>query len=369
MTVPFVDLKRLHEGVRDELLAAFARVLDSGVFVQGPEVAAFEAEAALQYGARHAIATSSGTAALHLALAAAGIGAGDEVITVANTFIATAEAISLAGATPVFAEIEDGGFNIDPADAERRITARTKAIVAVHLYGQMAQMGRLQAICREHGLKLIEDACQAHGARLEGRMAGTIGDAGCLSFYPTKNVGTLGEGGMVLTADDQIADRVRSLGNHGQASRHEHVVPGYNYRMPELQAAALRVLSPHLEAWNAARRVAAGWYDDGLAGLPIERPAAGPDGSHVYHLYVIRCRARAGLHAALTGAGIQAAIHYPSPIHLQPAYRPCGGGEGSLPRTEAAVEEILSLPFHPAIRRDEVDEVCEAIATFCGAHA
>lgn len=362
--VPFVDMHRLHGPLRQELLAAFARVLDSGAYVQGSEVAAFEAEFARHYGAPFALAVNSGTAALHLVLEAFDIGPGDTVITVANTFIATAEAITMAGATPVFADIEEGGFNIDPADAERRITPRTRAIIAVHLYGQVAAMGRLAEVCHRNNLLLIEDACQAHGATLDGRPAGTIGDAGCLSFYPTKNVGTIGEGGMVLTPNRRVAERVRSLRDHGQARRHEHLVPGYNYRLPELQAAALRVLAPHLENWNAARAEAAAWYEEGLAGLPVVPPAAPGPADNVYHLYVIRTRERDALQAALASQGIQAAIHYPTPIHLQPAYTGFGADPGSLPRTETAVAEVLSLPFHPAIRRDEVDAVCEAIRRF-----
>ncbi|MGH2633307.1 MAG: DegT/DnrJ/EryC1/StrS family aminotransferase [Tepidiformaceae bacterium] len=379
--VPFVDMGRLHGPLRQELLAAFARVLDSGGYVQGAEVEAFEAEFGRQYGTSaastgsapagfagnapsSALAVNSGTAALHLVLEAFGVGAGDTVITVANTFIATAEAITLAGATPVFADIEEDGFNIDPADAERRITPRSRAILAVHLYGQVADMGQLAEVCHRNNLLLIEDACQAHGAVLDGRPAGTIGDAGCLSFYPTKNVGTIGEGGMVLTVDRRAAARVRSLRDHGQGHRHEHLVPGYNYRMPELQAAALRVLAPHLEAWNEARARAAQWYEEGLAGLPVVPPAAPGGAEHVYHLYVIRAPERDALQAELRAQGIQTAIHYPTPIHLQPAYLEFGGGPGSLPNTEAAVAEILSLPFHPNIRRDEVDAVCEAILRF-----
>jgi len=362
VNVPFVDMHRLHAETRDQVLAAFARVLDSGGFVQGHEVDAFEREFAAQYGAPHAVAVNSGTAALHLALEASGVGAGDEVITVANTFIATAEAITLARATPVFADIEPGGFNIDPDDAERRISSRTKAIIAVHLYGQVAQMARLREICDRHRLVLIEDACQAHGAVLDGRAAGTIGDVGCLSFYPTKNVGTIGEGGMLLTADDDVAERGRSLRNHGQAGRHEHLVPGYNYRMPELQAAALRVLAPHLEQWNRLRRQAAGWYRDALIDTPVELPAEGPPGSHVYHLFVIRAANRDALQARLAEAGIGTAVHYPTAIHQQPAYREFS--PGALPRTEAAVGEILSLPFHPFITREEVEAVAAAVKKF-----
>lgn len=364
MKVPFVDMARLHAGTKQELMAAFERVLDSGAFVQGHEVESFEREFGATCGADQALAVNSGTAALHLALQACGIGPGDEVITVANTFIATAEAISLVGATPVFADIEEGGFNLDPADFERKITPRTRAVIVVHLYGRLAAMDRIMPIAQGHGLKVIEDACQAHGAALGGRSAGTFGDAGCFSFYPTKNVGTVGEGGMVVTSDDAIAARVASLRNHGQTERHHHVEPGYNYRMPELQAAALRVLAPRLEAWNAARVAAAGWYAEGLSGAGVELPAAGPGGGHVYHLYVVRSRQRDTLQRFLSERGIATAIHYPTPVHLQPAYASERHGPGELPRTEIAAGEILSLPMHPSITRQEVAAVCEAVHAF-----
>jgi dTDP-4-amino-4,6-dideoxygalactose transaminase len=312
----------------------------------------------------HALAVNSGTAALHLVLQALGIGAGDEVLTVAHTFIATAEAITLAGATPVFADVEPGGFNMDPEDAERRITPRTKAILVVHLYGQLAQMDRLRDICRRHDLRLVEDACQAHGAMLRGQPAGTLGDAGCLSFYPTKNVGTVGEGGMVLTADREVAERVRMLRNHGQVARHEHAAPGYNYRLPELQAAALRVIAPRLGGWNEARVRAAGWYRECLGGASVRLPDEGVAGGHVYHLYVVRSAARDDLQRHLTAKGIGTAVHYPTPVHLQPAYAACGEGPGSLPHTERVAREILSLPMHPHITRDEVAAVSASIAAF-----
>jgi dTDP-4-amino-4,6-dideoxygalactose transaminase len=354
-------MARLHAGTRSEMLAGFERVLDSGGFVQGAEVEAFEREFAGSYGVRHALAVSNGTAALHLALAAAGIGPGDEVITVANTFIATVEAISLTGASPVFADIDYRTMLIDPTDVERKVTARTRAIIPVHLYGRVCDIEALGHIARRYGLKVIEDACQAHGARDFGANAGALGDAGCLSFYPTKNLGTVGEGGMVLTNDDAIAARVASLRNHGQAERHVHTEPGYNYRMPELQAAALRVLLPHLEEWNAARVRAAGWYNRGLFGTELRLPEAGAWGSHVYHLYVVRSRERERLRAELSAAGIGTAVHYPSPIHLQPAYGYLGWRRGSLPVTEHAVEEILSLPMHPHITEPEVEAVCASV--------
>ena len=366
MTVPFVDLRRLHADVRDELLAAFARVLDSGGFVQGNEVAALEAEFGAQYGTDHALAVNNGTSALHLALLACGVGPGDEVITVANTFIATAEAILMAGATPVFAEIESGGFNIDPADFERRITARTKAVIPVHLYGQLADMPRILAIASNHGIKVIEDACQAHGASTpDGTRVGLIGDAGCLSFYPTKNVGTVGEGGMVLTQDAEIAERVRMLRDHGQSERHNHVLAGFNYRIPELQAAALRVLLPHLDQWNAGRIAAAQAYGEALYGSDaVSLPDIDASGGHVYHLFVLRSDRRDQLRAHLDALGVATAIHYPTPIHLQPAFAAFGDGPGSLPRTEAAVAEILSLPMHPLITPEEIAVVAEEVLSF-----
>ena len=364
MNVPFVDLGRLHAELREDILASFERVLDSSSYVQGSEVQTFEGDFAAQYGSAHAAAVSNGTAALHLALQACGIGPGAEVITVANTFIATAEAITLSGATPVFADIAPGSFLIDPDDVERKITPRTRAIIAVHLYGEMADMKRLGTIARTHSLKLIEDACQAHGASFAGRFAGTIGDAGCLSFYPTKNLGAVGEGGMVLTQHAATAARVRSLRDHGQAGRHVHIEPGYNYRMPELQAAALRVCLPHLAEWNNLRTTAAALYRDGLMTSSVSAPPRSAPRHHVYHLYVIRTQARETLAPFLASRGIATAVHYPTPIHLQPAYASFGGGPGSLPETERAVAEILSLPMHPSITPAEVTAVCDAIHAF-----
>lgn len=364
MKVPFVDMARLHEETRDEMLAAFARVLDSGAFVQGHEVVTFEEEFRTSYGVAHALAVSNGTAALHLALLACGVGPGDEVITVSNTFIATVEAISMAGATPVFADIDPETMNIDPREALRQITPRTKAVIAVHLYGRVAPMAELRAICDQRGLALIEDACQAHGAELDGRRAGTIGDIGCLSFYPTKNLGTVGEGGMVLTNDAARAARMSSLRNHGQTDRHVHTEPGFNYRMPELQAAALRVLLPHLAEWNQSRIRAARRYATLLGLADVRTPALSADGGHVYHLYVIQSDERTRLQRFLQERGVASAVHYPTPIHLQPAYRSDRFPIGSLPHTERAVAEILSLPMHPHITDAEVAAVCDAIAEF-----
>lgn len=362
MSVPFVDVANLYGECREELLAAFTRVLDSGAFVAGAEVAAFEEEFAASYGAQHALAVSNGTNALHLALLAAGVGPRDEVILPANTFIATAEAVTMAGARPIFADIEPGGFNLDPASVAERVTSRTRAIIAVHLYGRVANMPALHRIARQHGIPLIEDACQAHGAYLHGKPAGTIGDIGCLSFYPTKNLGTVGEGGMVLTGDAAFASRIARLRDHGQSARHVHLEPGFNYRMPELQAAALRVLLPHLAEWNRHRQIIANHYDVSLEDAGVVTPDPGPPGAHVYHLYVVRAPGRPGLQRYLAERGINTAIHYPTAIHQQPAY--AGLHSGPLPRTEAAVAEILSLPMHPRLTMHDVREVTSAIRDY-----
>ena len=361
--VPFVDMHRLHNPLRGELLRAFARVLDSGSYVQGAEVHSFETEFAEAVGGESAVAVSNGTAALHLTLLALGVGPGDEVITVANTFFATAEAISAVGATPVFADIEAGGYNIDPIDMEHRITARTKAIIIVHLYGEMADMDQIIDIARRHGIRVIEDACQAHGAHRSGRQAGTFGDVGCFSFYPTKNLGAIGEGGMVVTSDASIAQMVARLRDHGQAAKHNHIEPAFNYRMSELQAVGLRVALPHLAGWNASRRDAAKRYMRELTSTTVMLPHW-DETAHAYHLFVIRSAARNELRAHLGERGIATAVHYPVPIHLQPAYATLGLRPGSLPRTESAVEEILSLPFHPHITSDEIAYVAEAIHSF-----
>ena len=364
MTVPFVDLKRLLQPHRAAILAGFERVLDSGRFVQDAEVRALEAEACEAFESPFAVATSNGTTALQLALEAAGVGPGDEVITVANTFIATAEAIVMAGATPVFVDIEESGFNIDAGAVARAITQHTRAIIPVHLYGRVADMALLKQLALAHDVALIEDACQAHGAVQGGRLAGAIAPAGCLSFYPTKNVGTVGEGGMLLTSDAQIAEVAASLRDHGQCGRHNHTRPGYNYRMPELQAAALRAILPNLGDWNGRRIEAAGRYRQLLGSTPLGLVADGPLNSDVSHLFVVRTSERAELRGFLGERGIETAIHYPTPIHLQPAFEYLGYGRGALPRTEHACAEILSLPLHPCITEAEIKEVCVAVEQF-----
>jgi dTDP-4-amino-4,6-dideoxygalactose transaminase len=289
------------------------------------------------------------------------------VITVANTFFATVEAIFATGARPVFADILPNGHNIDPDDVQRRITARTRAIIPVHLYGEMAPMGDLMALAHKHGLRVLEDACQAHGARLNGQSAGTIGDAGCFSFYPTKNLGAVGEGGMVVTDHAATAQRIRELRDHGQAERHNHAAFGFNRRMSELQAAALRVALPHLEGWNLLRAEAARRYLRNLAATSLALPQP-PTESSVFHLFVVEDERRDALRSHLTERGIDTAIHYPTPIHLQPAAAGLGFARGSLPHTEERVSRILSLPFHPGITTQEIDAVTDAVLSFKRGH-
>ncbi len=363
MDVPFVDLRPQYESIATELKAAVARVLDSQVFVLGPEVAAFEREFADACGVEHAVAVNSGTAALHLALAALGVGPGDEVITVAHTFIATAEAISAAGATPVFIDVEPDTHLMDATLLEAAITPRTRAIVPVHLYGQVADMDAILAVARRHDLPVVEDACQAHGATYKGRRAGSFGAAGCFSFYPSKNLGAIGEGGCVVTGSADLAAAMRALSDHGQSRRYYHDEIGYNYRMAAIQAAALRVKLPHLDNWNAQRRAHAGRYDALLASLPVALPAERPERACVYHLYVVRVAQRDAVRAHLAARGIGMGVHYPLPVHLQHAYAHLGYRPGALPVTEAHAASIVSLPMYAELSGAQIEAVADALAT------
>ncbi|MDB5058706.1 MAG: degT [Chloroflexi bacterium] len=362
--VPFVDLRAQYSSLADDLRSAVLRVLESLDYVQGAEVAAFEEEFAAACGTSHAIAVSTGTAALHLALAALGVGASDEVITVSHTFIATAEAISACGATPVFIDIDPKTYLMDPSLLEAAITPRTKAIIPVHLYGQMADMDAILAIANRHGLPVLEDACQAHRATYKGRRAGSLGVAGCFSFYPSKNLGAIGEGGAVTTNDAELAARMRMLRDHGQSSRYYHDVVGFNYRMATIQAAALRVKLPHLDGWNLARRAHADRYGQLLAPLPVTTPETLPGGEPVYHLYVIQVADREDLRRHLASDGIGSGIHYPVPIHLQRAYAN-GETTGALPVTEAAASHILSLPMYAELTDTQIEIVSESITSWC----
>ena len=367
MSVPFVDLRAQYNAIADELKASVLRTLDSQIFVQGPEVEAFEEEFAAYCGVRYAVAMNSGTAALHLALLALGVGAGDEVITVANTFIATAEAISAAGATPVFVDVERDSDLMDPTLIEAAITPRTRAIMPVHLYGQVAEMDAIRAIARRHDIPVIEDACQAHGATYKGQRAGSLGEIGCFSFYPSKNLGAIGEGGMAVTNSSELAAAMHTLRDHGQSRRYYHDVVGYNYRMSALQAAALRVKLPYLDDWNARRRAHARRYDRLLAGSPVTPTVEAPTGRSVYHLYVVRVADRDALRAHLAAHDIGTGVHYPVPIHLQDAYAHLGYHPGSLPITEQHAAQIVSLPMFAELADDQIDAVVAAMAQYAGA--
>ena len=359
--IPLVDLKAQYAAIKPEIDAAVQRVLDSTAFILGREVEGFEAAFAEYCEAHHAVGVGSGTAALHLALMACGVGTGDEVITTPHTFIATAEAISHAGARPVFVDIDPATYNLDPALVESAIGPHTKAIVPVHLYGRPADMDGVLAVARRHGLRVIEDAAQAHGARYHGRCVGPLGDAGCFSFYPGKNLGAYGDGGMVVTNDPDVAARVRMLRDHGRVDKYAHQIIGYGERLDALQAAVLRVKLPHLDAWNDRRGRAAQRYRDLLASAPIGLPNEPGDVRVAYHLFVVRVphrdRVLHDLHAAAIGAG----VHYPIPLHRQAAYAELGHRPGSFPHAERAANEVLSLPLYPEITAAQVAEVAGAL--------
>lgn len=357
--IPFFDLQAQYLAIGPDLEREMLAVLRSGGYILGEPVERFETAFAAYCGTRHAIALNSGTSALHLALMAAGVGAGDEVITVPATFVATVAAIVYAGATPVFVDIDPVNWNMDPRAVEAAITPRTRAILPVHLHGRLADMEALGRIARRHGLALIEDAAQAHGAERGGRRAGGFALAGCFSFYPAKNLGACGEGGAVVTDDDRVADTIRTLRDWGQRGRYNHVMHGFNYRMEALQGAALAVKLPHLDGWNANRRRIAGLYQVGLPAT-VGRPAAiGAD--HVCHIYAIRSGERDRLRADLTRAGIGTNLHYMTPVHLQPAYAHLGHRPGEFPQAEALARETLSLPIYPEMPDDHVAAVIEAV--------
>lgn len=360
--IPFLDLRAQYAAIQTEIEAAVLESLRSGAFVLGPAVERFEADFATYCGASEAIAVNTGTSALHLALLAAGVGAGDEVVTVSATFVATTAAILYAGATPVFVDVDERTWTMDPALIEAAITPRTKAILPVHLHGRLADMAAINAIAKAHGLVVIEDACQAHGATRDGRRAGTWGDIAAFSFYPGKNLGAAGEGGGITTDNPAYAEAMRSLRDWGQAGKYNHVRAGFNYRMDGVQGAVLGVKLPHLDAWNAARRRIANAYDAGLH--PDLARAAGPFGAdHAAHVYAVRTADRAGVRARLQHEGVSTLMHYPTPVHLQPAYAHLGSGEGSLPVSEALARETLSLPLYPELGDAEVARVIDAVNT------
>jgi dTDP-4-amino-4,6-dideoxygalactose transaminase len=359
MSVPLVDLQVQYQAHRAEIDEAVSRVIESGRFIMGPEVTAFEEAFAAFIGSPSAVGVASGTAAVHLALLACDVGPGDEVITTPHTFIATAEAISHTGATPVFVDIDPATYTLDPARLENAITPKTKAIVPVHLYGHPADMGPLLEIAGRRGLFVVEDAAQAHGAEADGRRVGTLGHLAAFSFFPGKNLGAYGDAGAVTGTSAELLGRVRKLRDHGRISKYEHDEIGYGERLDALQAAILSVKLRYLEGWTQARRRIAARYTAGLAETSLELPIERPGARHVYHLYVVRSRRRDQLLRALNDAGVGAGIHYPVPLHRQPAYREMAGL--SFPNTERAASEILSLPIFPEMRDDQLDYVIDRV--------
>ena len=359
--IPFVDLKAQYISIKDEVDAAVAGVLESTQFILGNEVKAFEEEFADYCGADYGIAVNTGTSALHLALLANGIGPGDEVITVSFTFVATVAAIGYTGATPVFVDIDPVSYTLDVTQIEKAITERTKAILPVHLYGQPADMEPIMEIARRYGLAVIEDAAQAHRAEYKGRRVGSIGDLGCFSFYPGKNLGAYGEGGMVVTNNPEHARTLQMLRDWGQERRYHHVLKGYNYRMDGLQGAILRVKLRHLDAWTDARRANAEQYDALLADSGIKTPTVMPYSHHVYHIYAVQAEQRDLLQQKLNEQGIQTGIHYPIPVHLQAAYSDLGYKLGDFPHSERAAGRVLSLPMHADLTSAQINTVAESL--------
>lgn len=358
--IPFVDLKAQYASIREEVLAAVERVCESAHFVLGPEVAAFEHEFATHCQTAHCVGTSSGTSALHLALLALGVGPGDEVITVPFTFVATVAAIGYTGARPVFVDVEPGSLTMDPSQIEAAITPRTRVILPVHLHGHPADLDPILEIAHGRGLRVVEDACQAHAAEYRGRRAGSLGDAGCFSFYPGKNLGAYGEGGAVTTNDSELARTVRMLRDWGSERKYHHEIKGFNYRLEELQAAILRVKLRHLESWTEARRTHARLYTQLLAGSAAT-PVEPVQGRHVYHIYAVRTHQRARLQAALAAAGVHTGIHYPVPVHLLPAWSDLGHRAGDFPVSERAAAQVLSLPIYPELTEAIIRQVASAV--------
>lgn len=367
MKVPFLDLEAQYESIRAEIATALQKVLDSTAFAGGEFVAKFEQEFAMFCRCQFAVGVGSGTVALWLALQGLGIGAEDEVITVPNTFIATAEAISFCGARPVLVDVDERTYTMDPARLEAAITPRTKAVIPVHLYGQTPDMDPIIEIAQAHGLLVVEDACQAHGAEYKGRPAGSIGDVACFSFYPGKNLGAYGEAGAVVTNSADLAEKIRILRNHGQAKKNYHCMIGWNARMDGLQGAVLSVKLKHLAAWNKTRRKNAQLYDNLLANVNgVITPAEADWAKHVYHIYAIRTKNRDAFIRALAEKDISCGIHYPVPLHLQDAYKFLDNRKGSFPVAEKCAEQLVSLPMFPELPKEQIEYVVHETKRFAG---
>jgi dTDP-4-amino-4,6-dideoxygalactose transaminase len=364
--IPLVDLKAQYQRYKLEIDAAIQAVVVSTAFINGPQVKSFEAAFAGFCGARHAVGCQSGTSALHLALLACGVGPGDEVIVPSMTFIATSEMIGRLGAQPLFVDVDPLTANLDPAAFEAAITERTRAVIPVHLYGRPAEMDPILEVARRHGLRVIEDAAQAHGARYRERRVGALGDIAAFSFFPGKNLGAYGDAGAVVTNDAQMAEEVRLLRNHGRRTKYTHQREGFNYRLDTLQAAVLEVKLRHLDTWNEARRHIADLYRERLAGLPLDLPASPPDSQPVYHLFVVRLSRRDQVLAHLKAAGVEAGVHYPVPLHMQPAYEHLGYRPEDLPVSRALADRVLSLPIYPEMTEGQVETVVAALKEAMG---
>jgi len=362
MTVPMVDLKIQYAAIRDEVSSAVQSVIESTHFILGPHGKALEEAIAAYHGVKYAVAVASGTDALHLALRVAGITSGDEVITTPFTFIATAEAASYIGAKPVFVDIDPVTFNMDIAKIESAITIKTKAIIPVHLYGAPVEMDKLMELAKKHGLKVIEDCAQSFGAEFRGRKTGVFGDIGCFSFFPSKNLGCYGDGGMVVTDDAKLAEHLLSLRNHGSSVRYYHNEVGYNSRLDEIQAAILRIKFKHIDEYNAKRRNNAFLYNKFLAGTGIQTPSEQEGTKHVFHQYTIRVKNRDAVKQKLDAGNVTSSmIYYPVPLHLQAAYKDLGMKPGSLPKAELAAQDVLSLPMYPELTEEQIKLVADAV--------
>ena len=367
--VPLGDLKAQYKLLKDEILSSLNEVAESTAYVLGPKVAAFEKDFAAYAGTKHCVGVNSGTSALHLALICAGVGAGDEVISVPMTFIATSWAISYAGATPVYVDVDPDTATMDASLVEKKITGKTKALLPVHLYGQPADMEPLLDVSKRHGIPIVEDVAQAHGATYRGHKVGTMGQTGCFSFYPGKNLGAYGEGGMVTTNNAEYARTIKMLRDWGAEKKYQHVLKGYNFRLEGIQGAVLRVKLKYLEKWTEQRRAAAARYDQQLAGTGIPTPHAHAHNRHVYHIYAIRTATRAAWQEALNAAGVQSGIHYPIPVHLLPAYADLGYKAGQFPHSERAAAETMSLPMFPELTVEQCQTVASAVKALAETNA
>lgn len=363
MKIPFVDLRTQYDSIRDDVNEQIRNVIDNTSFILGPDVREFEKGFASFCSTRECIGVASGSDALYLSLLALGIGPGDEVITVPNTFISTVDAITRVGAKPVFVDIDRRTYNMDTSLLEEAISERTRAMLPVHLYGQPADMDPVNEIAENHGLKVIEDACQAHGSEYKGKRAGSLGDIGCFSFYPGKNLGAYGDGGAIVTNDPEMAEKLRMMRDYGQKAKSNHEFVGCNSRLDSLQAAVLKVKLRHMDRWNAMRRENAGLYTK-LLGDSVRTPIISKDSSHVFHLYVVRHKERDRLSESLGSLGISTGIHYPTPVHRQKAYSHLSLPEGSFPVAEGFSKQILSLPMYPELSREQIEYVCESITRF-----